>query len=90
MQMICLAGFIQEKCSATFPGWMYFLYGLHHLLPTSLFLVPLSLTCDKLLADEKRDQKILEEKNNALAQEQRLLEAMVPKGVVERLRSGQK
>ena len=60
------------------------------MLSTTLFLVPLSLTIDQLLVDEKRDQVSLAEKRRALGQEQLLLEAMVPRSVAERLRAGQR
>jgi hypothetical protein len=83
-------GKIQVECQPTYPGWMYFLYCMHQIIPTSLFLVPLSFTTEQLQVNEKRDLEFLEEKHKALQQQQRLLEAMLPKSIAERLLSGEK
>jgi hypothetical protein len=84
-------GIIQKDCVQNeYAGWVYFLYGLHHIVPTSLFLVPLSLTVDQMLTDENIGQTVLEGKHTALVQSQRLLEAMVPKSIAQRLRAGHK
>jgi predicted house-cleaning noncanonical NTP pyrophosphatase (MazG superfamily) len=71
-------------------GWEYLLYTMHHLVPTTIFLIPLSLICKKLLSDEKKDQVILTERQANLALEHKLVEALVPKKIAERLRNGDK
>lgn len=52
-------GYLEPACSPddnALPGWVIFLYAIHHFVPTTLFLIPLSLTSQRLLNDEKRDQ----------------------------------
>jgi hypothetical protein len=87
---------IVNDCERDFPGtervqgWEYLLYTMHHLVPTTVFLVPLSLICKKLLSDEKKDQVILTERQANLELERKLVEALVPKKIAERLRNGDK
>ena len=45
-----------EYAAAEDAGKQYMLYALHHIVPTTLFLIPLSLISKQLLMDEKRDQ----------------------------------
>jgi len=70
-------------------GWKRFLFILDHLLPTTMVLVPLSITSQQLSSDESKDQKLLNESLATMKQETQLLEALVPPSMAMRLQQGE-